>query len=185
MSPPYLATDAVILSGRWAVKKPKLVKWYLAHGADPNARGMHDETPLSNAVRDASFRTIRRMFRNGGSVEFGQLVHYAVHRKAADRLDVMQYLLGHGANVNKVQFQDHAPSFYYYGWMGLGTALHTVADAGDLEMVLFLVDQGARVDILDGRWRTAMERAQKKKHSTVVNYLQAVSETYPKETAKL
>lgn len=40
---------------RCAVTDSDLTAWFLAHGADPNASSIMEETPLSTAVRDAPF----------------------------------------------------------------------------------------------------------------------------------
>jgi len=57
----------------------------------------------------------------------GTLLHYAAMN---DWLDIVEYLVEHGANINQ-------PDNYGY------TALHDAAGAGNFEVVQYLVDKGA------------------------------------------
>lgn len=53
---------------RCAVTDPDLTAWFLAHGADPNASSIMEETPLSTAVRDAPFPVVQMLFAHSGNI---------------------------------------------------------------------------------------------------------------------
>src|SRR5438876_40828 len=80
----------------------ELTQWFLSHGADPNAGCGLDFTPLSVAVEKAPFKIIKLLFHYGGSINCGQLLHYAIRRDAPDRLEVLEFILNKGPPINHV-----------------------------------------------------------------------------------
>ncbi|KAL9098641.1 MAG: hypothetical protein Q9163_005740 [Psora crenata] len=143
-----------------AIKDTKLTLWFLAHGADPNATCGLDITPLSIAVREASFEIIQIMFDHGGSTEHGQLLHFAAIRGLPDRLDVLSYLLNKGAPVNSLMFENSVESYEQEKFSGLGTPLHSAASAGCLEVVDMLLSKGADPLIKNSRGKLAVDEAE-------------------------
>ncbi|TKA48780.1 hypothetical protein B0A55_13069 [Friedmanniomyces simplex] len=97
-SPPPLAL---------AIEESHLTAWFLSHGADPNARCLLDLTPLSAAVQYAPLPVIKSLFVYGGSINSGQLLHYAVRRDTHDALEVLTYILAKGSPINEVMYQNH------------------------------------------------------------------------------
>ena len=85
-----------------AVTDEDLTKWFVTHGADPNAQWGLNETPLSIAVGNAPFKAIKLLFDRSATTEHGQLLHHAVYRWLNDRLEVLSYLLEKGALVNNI-----------------------------------------------------------------------------------
>lgn len=119
-----------------------------------------DITPLSIAVRDAPFDVIRILFDNGGSIENGQLLHFAAKRVLPDRIKVFEYLLDRGASINGTMFQDCGESHEQERYSGLGTPLHSAAKTGHLDMVEMMLLKGADPLIKDSTGRLAIEGAE-------------------------
>ena len=138
----------------------ELTLWFLSHGANPNATCGLDITSLSIAVRDASFEIIQILFDHGGSIAHGQLLHFAAIRRFPDRLDVLNYLLNEGAPVNSLMYENDADSYEQEKFSGLGTALHSAASAGYLDMVDMLLSRGADPSIKNSRGKLAVEEAE-------------------------
>lgn len=119
-----------------------------------------DITPLSIAVRDAAFDVIRLLFDNGGSIEHGQLLHFAAKRVLPDRIEVFEYLLEKGASINGTMFQNYKESYEQERYSGLGTPLHSAAKTGHLDMVEMMLLKGADPFIKDSTERLAIEGAE-------------------------
>ena len=84
-----------------------LVRWFLTHGADPNApAGEWDVTPLSGAVAQAPLSIIEMLFDHGGSTAHGQLVNYASDRTDPECVPILQFSVDRGAPVNNTLWED-------------------------------------------------------------------------------
>jgi uncharacterized Ntn-hydrolase superfamily protein len=77
----------------------------------------------------------------------------------ADRHEVAELLLGYGADVNAAE--------------GGNTPLHGAAQFGRVEMAAWLLDHGARVNVLDVRGKTPMQHAIERGHTAVANLLKS------------
>jgi len=159
---------------RSVVQDEEMVDWFLWHGADPNARCSYDITPLSYAVRDAPVPTIQKLFDRGGSIHAGQLLHFAVYRKAPDVLEVLSFLLDKGAPINDVMYQNDEMSYKMEVYEQKGTALHSAAMQGRLDLVQFLIANGAHPAIRDAYGLTPLQWAEKEGALSVVTYLRPV-----------
>ena len=160
---------------RLAIKDTRLTLWFLSHGADPNATCGLDITPLSIAVRDAPFEIIRTLFDHGGSIEHGQLLHFAAIRGLPDRIDVLSYLLDKGAPINSVMYEHSVDSYEQEKLSGLGTPLHSAAATGCLEMVDMLLSSGANPLTENSRGKLAIEEAEYHGWNKVADRLRPLS----------
>ncbi|KAK0248849.1 hypothetical protein B0A54_12768 [Friedmanniomyces endolithicus] len=170
----------------FAVEDPALVDWFLANGADPNARCLLDITPLSAAVEFASLPTIQRLVDQEGSVACGQLMHYALRRKSDDRIQAMEFLLRQPSlpPTRKLMYEDEPWWFESQKFFGLGTPLHDAATGGDLDAVRFLIAKGSDPTNKDSLGKLAIEKAHKHGHDSVVLYLRALPyQSTPSPTA--
>ncbi|KAK1077896.1 hypothetical protein LTR33_007698 [Friedmanniomyces endolithicus] len=171
----------------FAVEDPAVVDWFLAHGADPNARCLLDITPLSAAVEFADLPTIQRLVDQGGSVMCGQLMHYALRRKSDDRLQIMEFLLQQPSPppICKLMYQDELWWFESQKFFGLGTPLHDAAASGDLDAVRFLIAMGSDPSIKDSLGKLAIEKARKHGHDLDVLFLRSLPpQSYPSPAAE-
>lgn len=84
-----------------------MVRWFLAHGADPNAESHHGLTPILKAAQVRPFETVRLLHEAGGSLAIA--VPFVCSAPAvqpgetegdgaARRLEVLRYLLDKGAD---------------------------------------------------------------------------------------
>ncbi|KAK5128185.1 hypothetical protein LTR08_004076 [Meristemomyces frigidus] len=149
--------------------------WLLSKGADPNApAAFEDMTPLSRAVRQAPFPTIRMLFEQfGGSVTSGQLLFYALSRD--DRLEVLAYLLDKGARINDIKYQNAHRCYNQMQRFSLGTPLHYAAWNGDRDVVTFLLARGANPLIKDSTGERPYDSAERSGHHSLATYLRDVA----------
>lgn len=148
-----------------------MVTWLLDHGADPNRQCVVDLTPLSFAVEDAPLAVIELMLSRGGDTRRGQLLHHAVERET-DNIAVLKLLLATGAAINATMYEDHYPSLALYCFMALGTPLHRAAELGKVEVIQYLLSQGADVSIKNAKGNTAVECERQFNQSEVIQLLE-------------
>ena len=158
----------------------RMTRWFLDHGADPNAETRMDVTPISRALVYASIDIIKVLFNHGGphSINHGQLLHHAVHREMPDRLQVLEYLFIKGAlgNINQLKYQDRLDLFEEENLIvGCGTPLHEAARTGKQDIVKFLVAYGADPLIRDGKGLLAIDCALQAGQDVVAEYLASLS----------
>lgn len=84
-----------------------MIRWFLAHGADPNAESHHGLTPFLKAVQVRPLATVRLLHEAGASLTIA--VPFVCSAPAvqdgeteadgaARRLEVLRYLLDNGAD---------------------------------------------------------------------------------------
>ena len=157
-----------------------LTRWFLDHGADPNAQTRLCITPISKALMSASFDIITLLFDQGrpDSIQHGQLLHHIVHRQKNDRLQVLDYLFAKGAldQLNRIKYHD-CPSLYEEENLivGCGTPLHEAANSGRLDVVKSFVARGADPLMHDGKGRLPIDLARMNCHIGVVGFLASLS----------
>ncbi len=125
---------------------------------------MFDTTPLSNAVRDASLDIRTLLFDNGGSKEYGELLHWAIFRPSDDCLDGVKLILRKGAPINLLKYQNDKSSWSWRKPFNLGTPLHTAARIGKVDIVEELLSNGADPFIRDSCGELALETALDENH---------------------
>lgn len=149
----------------------KLCNWLLDRGADPNAKCVLDFTPLSVAVQEAPLVIIKLLFDKGGSIEHGQLLHYAVRRDQPDYLEVLQFILDKNPHVNQIMYENHPQSYELQKAFGIATPLHEAAEMGKLDVVNALLAKGADRTVKDARGETALDRAERNHRTAVMDCL--------------
>ncbi|KAJ5670177.1 uncharacterized protein N7477_005540 [Penicillium maclennaniae] len=152
-----------------AIADEEMAAWLLDHGADPNRRCLIDLTPPSLAVESAPISVISLMFSRGGDVGKGRLLHHAIERQS-DTIEVLKILIEKGASLDSTAYEDH-PSWALFHFMGLGTALHKAAELGKVDVVSYLVSEGASQCVKDANGRTATDCARMLNQWQVVEIL--------------
>jgi ankyrin repeat protein len=147
-----------------------MTTWLLDHEADPNRQCLLDLTPLSLAVESAPISIINLMLSRGGDVRRGQLLHHAVERRS-EAIEVLKLLIEKGAPINTTIYEDH-PSWALFHFMDLGTPLHRAVELGKADVVSYLVRNGAKLSIKDGKGRTPLECAQRLNQREVIEALE-------------
>lgn len=140
-----------------ALDDPEMTTWLLDHGADPNRRCNIDFTPLSYAVEHASLPIVTLLLNRGGDVTTGQVLHHAVVRDS-DAVEVLELLISKGAPINGIMYQDHQPSWDMYFFMG-ETPLHKAVFLRKIDVIHYLLGEGADLNVKDARGRTAIQCA--------------------------
>ena len=150
--------------------------WFLDHGADPNASVSGWPSPMNIAAMKYSLPIIKLLVEHGGRVTRGVL-QSAAKTTETGRIKVLAFLLEQGALINEVEYEWDRVVFKKNWALGYGTALHQAAKRGNLEIVTFLLHQGAKQGIRDSQGKTAMACAKQKGHTDVV----AILENYQTE----
>ncbi|KAJ9490528.1 hypothetical protein VN97_g2710 [Penicillium thymicola] len=132
----------------YAIADEEMAAWLLDHGADPNRQCVIGLTPLSFAVERAPISVIQLMLSRGGDARKGQLLHHAIEGHS-DNIATLWLLIGNGADINSTMYEDHYPSRALFCFMALGTALHKAAELGKVDVVRYLVNEGANLSIKD------------------------------------
>ncbi|RMZ33130.1 hypothetical protein D0859_02713 [Hortaea werneckii] len=156
--------------GCLAVYDRGMVQWFLQNGANPNARCNLDLTPLSVVVEVGQFEV--------GVDEYDpdSFIHHAVRREAPDCAQVVEYILGQGADVNEVMYQHDIKSYLQQEAFGLGTPLHEAAKLGKLDVIELLGRYHANPLIEDSLGMTPIQVAEAMNHSDACGQLQKLAE---------
>lgn len=152
-----LPPQRLLTSPRCLVSNETLVRWCFSHGANPNAASSTPKyTILHEAARRASLATMAMLVEAGGDISpsgpSAGLLGYAAstHSASNDRGPVMQYLLDHGAGIDIVRGanidwnDDCSGDLQVWGKMN---ALHHSVQFGMRDLVVFLLERGADVDV--------------------------------------
>ncbi|KAI6811782.1 hypothetical protein KC332_g11914 [Hortaea werneckii] len=159
-----------------AVYDRGMVQWFLQNGANPNARCNLDLTPLSVVVEVGQFEVVKLMMGGSRRIRSGQLLHHAVRREAPDCAQVVEYILGQGADVNEVMYQHDIKSYLQQEAFGLGTPLHEAAKLGKLDVIELLGRYHANPLIEDSLGMTPIQVAEAMNHSDACGQLQKLAE---------
>lgn len=162
-------TNIYIIRCSDAIEDEEMTAWLLDHGADPNRRCLIDLTPLSLAVESAPISIISLLFSRGGDARKGQLLHHAMERRS-DTIEVLKLLLEKGVSLDSPAYKDQ-PSWALFHFMGLGTALHKAAELGKVDVVNFLLSEGANKGVKDANGRTPIDCARMLNQWTVIEVL--------------
>ncbi|KGO70384.1 hypothetical protein PITC_014970 [Penicillium italicum] len=159
MHPPILSN---------ALDNIEITTWLLDHGANPNRRCNIDFTPLSYAVEHASLPIVNLLLNRGGDVTKGQVLHHAVARDS-DAVEVLKLLIDQGAPINGIMYQDHQPSWDMYFFMG-ETPLHKAVFLRKIDVIHYLLEEGADPNVKDVRNRTALQCADEDIRSEITEW---------------
>jgi len=80
----------------------------------------------------------------------------AAESPAEGRLQVMEFLLDGGADIDAVKWKHHEESYTSFEASELGIALHCAAKSGYAYRVELLLRRGAKADVLDSMGKTAL-----------------------------
>jgi ankyrin repeat protein len=154
------------------MKSPSLVKWFLAHDADPNHASKIGHTPLDIAVQQdgisnsTRFALIDMILSAGGVLNQSETIHNAVCHIRSDTecIEMMEFLLAKGVDINALSFvnQPHRQP----GWVE-STALHWAVHRHQrrrmkknmLVRVKWLLEHGADVSVKNSQGKTPLDEA--------------------------
>jgi ankyrin repeat protein len=108
------------------------VKSLIEEGADINAKGERDNTPLCRAVKSGNMEVIQLLVKTGADVNAGNWPPLCV-AVDEDNIPIAKYLIDNGANIDIPE-----------GWTALQEAPY--ADTRSLEMIKLLIAKGGDVN---------------------------------------
>ena len=145
-------------------KNKEIAKVLIKNGADVMARDKDGATPLHFAARENNQALAKLLIAEGAEVDAlnkysDTPLSYVVKYKAG--LSMAKLIVAHGANVNAQR-----------GVIGWGESiLHIAVQKKNLEMIKFLVDSGARINVRDDDGRLPIHRAVFDKNDDILEFL--------------
>ncbi|KAK0250381.1 hypothetical protein LTS09_014533 [Friedmanniomyces endolithicus] len=130
-----------------ALKRPRLLHWLLAKGADPNVSCEQlDITSLTVAVHQQDFEVVKLLLQHAEHRQNGYLVHSALQRaNDAEALEMLRLLHRYRKPIDEIQWQDKK-SIVYRGAFACGTPLYWACRWAKWQFALALVTLGANRD---------------------------------------
>jgi uncharacterized protein len=160
VSVPAAAQHPVSVQRALNVDDDRTIRRWLAEGGDANLRNDQGQTPLIMALRDESFKVVALLLEHPGTqVDAANSLGETALMIAAlkGQLEWAQRLVAKGAAVNRD------------GW----TPLHYAASGGGVDVLRWLLDQGARIDAPSPNRSTALMMAARYGASESVDVLLA------------
>ena len=93
------------------------------------------------------------------STSLDNALQCAAESNTEGRLEVMELLLDHGADIDAVKWKHHHFSYECFEITHLGTALHHAIMGGFKDRVQLLLSRGANIDIKNSLGQTAVDMA--------------------------
>jgi len=139
----------------------------------------------------APLETIDHLFSRRADACCGQLLHHAVLRDRSDALDVVRLVVERGAPINEIRNEKEPIVYWDREPFGLGTPLHRAAEFGKIDIVKYLLEQGADPLKLDSKRETPRFWAESKDYTEMASILeeaedrQSSTQLRPLETSNL
>ncbi|KAI9718521.1 MAG: hypothetical protein M1812_003972 [Candelaria pacifica] len=151
------------------LKDPELVKWFLAHGADPNI-GEPGEI-LNTAASASSVATFKTLLQHGTDISQSLSLHNAAGAKEdISRIPMLTFLVDElGLDVNASD-EMRGPNGR------VGAPLHYAIRTGGLEKVRFLVERGASLVEKNEINAIALEEAEKTCYWKVIEFFRGLND---------
>ena len=155
----------------WALNANSIgvAKLLIEHGAKINSRDQRNSTPLHNAAQRGNINIIEYFLEQGADInavdDFGWT---PLTMAALANADVVKYLIVRGAEVNPSQCHDKVSRCESNH---TATPLHTAAREGNIEIAKALLDNGAKLNVLDEDGLTPLHYAIKYNKPEMVDYL--------------
>ena len=162
-------------SYRHIICDENLVRWFLAHGADPNPYGTKaGSTILDVAAANATPAIFDLLVSHGARLADSDALHSAAgeREKRPGRVEMMAHLLDLGFDINAMGRRDYPPS----RCIGRGTSLHAAVHTQQTDRVNFLVQRGANLEIRNTLGQTPLEYAVAKGFATSETVLKSAEE---------
>ena len=161
---PFCTSKFSLTSCRHVVLNQDLSRWFLSHGADPNACSKPGST-LLDVVAANSTPTVFDLFIDHGArlEDSDALISSAGEREnRPGRVEMMAHLLDMGMDISAIGRRDYPPSRR----MGRGTPLHAAVGARAIDRIEFLLERGTDMEKRNTLGQTPMEYAAAKGFAT-------------------
>ncbi|KAI3781881.1 hypothetical protein L2E82_11909 [Cichorium intybus] len=133
----------------------------LDYGADPNCTDSEGSVPLWEAMIGGHEKVVGILADNGGMLTSGDVGQYCCLAAEQNNLDLLKKIIRYGGDITRPKNDG-------------STALHVAVCEGNIEMVKFLLGQGANVDQRDGHGWTPRDLADQQGHEDIQTLFQSV-----------
>ncbi|XP_028417225.1 uncharacterized protein LOC114541509 [Dendronephthya gigantea] len=164
--------------------KQDIVKYLVENGADVNSTDIDERSVLHSAVTESKLDVVKYLVEHGADVngkdtDGDTVLHFAV---SEGKPDIVKYLVENGADVNSTDFDERsvlhsavtesaAVNAINRKNTNGSTVLHSAVAKGKLEIVKYLVENGADVNRPDIDGLTVLHTAVSKGTLGIVKYL--------------
>ncbi|KAJ7595613.1 ankyrin repeat-containing protein [Mycena floridula] len=158
----------------------EIVKFILEHGVDVNAKGGYWDCALGAAAHLGNIEVVEYLLNHGADPNAPD---YILFHALNGGLEIVEMLIAKGANL-QVQGDAALLGASSNGNLDIvkllikkgvspknGQIFHRACYCGHLEVVQFLVENGANVNVLSGHWGTALLAAIDGNEKEVVEFL--------------
>ena len=142
---------------RHVIGNDRMTRWFLDHGADPNACGKPGSTILNVAAGNASIEIFDLLLAHGAKLEDSDALHSAAgnRTKKPGRVEMMAHLLDLGMDINALFRREHPPGRR----VGRGTPLQSATGPQEVDRIMFLLERGADREVKNTLGQTPLEYA--------------------------
>ncbi|WCJ30215.1 Potassium channel AKT1 [Euphorbia peplus] len=136
----------------------------LEYGANPNKQDSEGIVPLWEALLGKHETVAKLLVDNGANISYGDVGQYSLTAIEKNDLDLLKKLVDCGGNVTLLANNGTLP-------------LHSAISEGNTEVVKFLLDLGADVDLPDVHGWTARDLADQQGHEEIQNLVRERKKT--------
>ncbi|KHG16749.1 Potassium channel AKT1 -like protein [Gossypium arboreum] len=138
----------------------------LDYGADPNGKDSEGSVPLWEAMLARHDKVAQLLKDNGGNINAGDVGHFACTAAEQNNLNLLKEIVRYGGDVT-------CPRNNGY------TALHVAVCEDNIEIVKFLLEQGADIDQPDVHHWTPRDLAEQQGHEEIKMIFEPSKEKKP------
>ncbi|KAK8597857.1 hypothetical protein V6N13_095253 [Hibiscus sabdariffa] len=138
----------------------------LDYGADPNCKDSEGSVPLWEAMLGGHGNVAQLLKENGGNINAGDVGHFACTAAEQNNLNLLKEIIRYGGDVT-------CPRNNGY------TALHVAVCEDNVEIVKFLLEQGADIDKPDVHHWTPRDLAEQQGHEEIKTIFESSKEMKP------
>ncbi|KAE8682883.1 Potassium channel AKT1 [Hibiscus syriacus] len=138
----------------------------LDYGADSNCKDSEGSVPLWEAMLGGHDTVAQLLKENGGNINAGDVGHFACTAAEQNNLNLLKEITRYGGDVTRPRSNGY-------------TALHVAVCEDNIEIVQFLLEQGADIDKQDIHHWTPRDLAEQQGHEEIRSIFESSKEMKP------